>query len=190
MKNDILSQTWNSQKSDSVIASPDQIIKKANKQRNSQYISIAVMSVTVVILLTYAIYYVGNNWNTFTLGMILMISSLTFRIALEFLSIYKKEHQLISLDNHSFKKYLKKHYQIRLKVNYIITPVCFAIYTFGFTLLLPYFKQMFSRGFYLYIVISGVVSLVVIAVIIVNTIRKEHSFLNSLNKNNGSNKTK
>lgn len=181
MKNDILYQIWNSQKNDSIIASPNEIIKKANKQRKSQFISIAVMSVTVLILLTYAIYYVGNNWNTFTLGMALLISSLTFRIALEFVSLYRKENQLISLDNRSFKKYLKKHYQIRLKVNYIITPVCFAIYTFGFTLLLPSFKQMFSRGFYLYIVISGVVSLIVIAAIIVNTIRKEHGFLNSLN---------
>ena len=181
MKNDILSQIWNSQKSDSIITSSDQIIKKANKQRNGQYISIAVMSVTALILLAYAVYYVGNNWNTFTLGMVLMISSLTFRIVLEFISLYRKENQLVSLDNRSFKKYLKKYYQIRLKVNYIITPVCFAIYTFGFTLLLPYFKEMFSRGFFLYIVISGIVSLIVIAAIIANTIRKEHGFLNSLN---------
>ncbi|MCW3789139.1 hypothetical protein [Plebeiibacterium sediminum] len=181
MKNDQLSQIWNSQQYNSNIEGPDQIIKKAKKQRNSQFISIAVMSVTVIILLIYAGYFIGNNWNSFTLGMILMISSLAFRIILEFISLYRKESQLISLDNRSYRKYLKKYYKIRLKVNYIITPICFAIYIIGFTLLLPYFKQMFSNGFYTYIIISGIVSFIVIAVIIIKSILKEHHFLTQLN---------
>jgi heme exporter protein D/uncharacterized protein YeeX (DUF496 family) len=182
MKNDHLSQIWNSQDYESFIESPDHIIEKAKKQRNRQFISIAVMSVTVLILLIYAAYYVGNNWNSFTLGMVLMISSLSFRIILEFVSLYRKENQLISLDNRSFKKYLKKHYKVRLKINYIITPLCFGIYVFGFTMLLPYFKQLFSKGFYTYIIVSGIVSLLAIAVIIIKTILKEHRFLNQLNR--------
>ena len=182
MKNDKLSEIWNSQQYDSFIENPDQIIKKAKKQRNSQFISIAVMSTTVIILLIYTAYYVGYNWNNFTLGIVLMISSLAFRIVLEFVSLYRKENRLISLDHRSYKKYLKRYYKIRLKVNYIITPICFAIYVFGFTMLLPYFKQMFSKGFYTYILISGIVSFLVIAAIIVNSVRKEHNFLNLLNR--------
>ncbi len=183
MKKDKLSQIWNSQTYDSFIENPDHIIKKAKKQRSGQFISIAVMSITVLILLIYAAYYVGNNWSNFTFGIVLMITSLTFRIILEFISLYRKESQLISLDNRTFKKYLKKYYKIRLKVNYIITPMCFAIYIFGFIILLPYFKQMFSKGFYTYILISGCVSLFVISAIIINTIQKEHTFLNLLNRN-------
>ena len=190
MKNDKLSQIWNSQTYDSFIENPDHIIKKAKKQRNRQFISIAVMSITVLILVIYATYYVSNNWNNFTLGIVLMISSLAFRIILEFISLYRKESQLVSLDNRTFKKYLKRYYKMRLKVNYIITPICFTIYIFGFIMLLPYFKQMFSKGFYTYILISGFVSLLVIAAIIINTIRKEHIFLNLLNRKQPANNTK
>ncbi len=182
MKNDQLSQIWNSQKYDTIIERPNQIIKKAKKQRNSQFISIAVMSITVIILLIYAGYYIGNNWNNFTLGIVLMISSLAFRIILEFVSLYRKESQLVSLDNRSYRKYLKSYYKIRLKVNYIITPICFAIYIIGFTMLLPYFKQMFSKGFYTYIIISGIVSFIVIAVIIIKSVIKEQNFLSQLNR--------
>lgn len=182
MKKDKLTQLWNSQTYDSSIENPALIIKRAKKQRNNQYISIAVMSVTVIILFIYSFYYVGNNWNNFTLGMVLMISSLSFRIILEFISLYRKENQLINLDNRLFKKYLKKHYKVRLRVNYIITPICFAIYILGFTMLLPYFKQMFSHNFYVYILISGMVSLVAIAAIVIKNTVKEHHFLTRLNR--------
>ena len=182
MENDKLTQTWNWQKNMPPIANPTDIIKKAKKQRYTQFIAIVVMSLTVLILLGYAVYHINNPWNNFTLGLVLMISSLTFRIVLEFVSLYQRENQLISLDNKSFKKYLKRHHKIRLVVNYIITPICFILYTYGFTKLLPYFKQWFSKGFYTYILISGAVSLFVIAIIIVNTIRKESSFLKQLNK--------
>ena len=181
MENDKLTQLWNQNKDNSTIADTETIIKKAKKQRYGQFIAIAVMSLTVLILLIYSIYYINNQWNDFALGLLLMISSLTFRIILEFVSLYQKENQLISLDSISFKKYLKKHYKLRLKVNYIITPICFAIYVFGFTKLLPYFKQAFSEGFYTYILISGIVSLFVLALIIVKNILKENDFLKKLN---------
>lgn len=181
MENDKLTQLWNQNKDNSAITAPEIIIKKAKKQRYGQFIAIAVMSLTVLILLTYSIFTINNQWNNFALGLVLMISSLTFRIILEFVSLYQKENQLISLDSISFKKFLKKHYKLRLKVNYIITPICFAIYVFGFTKLLPYFKQAFSEGFYTYILISGIVSLFVLAVIIVKNILNENDFLKKIN---------
>ena len=141
------------------------------------------MSITVLILLIYTIYCISNEWNDLMLGLVLMISSLTFRIFLEFISLYRKESQLVLLDNLAFKKYLKKHHKTRLQVNYIITPICFAIYTFGFTRLLPYFKQAFSEGFYSYVLISGIASLFVLALIVVRSILKESEYLNQLNKN-------
>jgi len=180
MENDKLTQLWNQNKTNSAIKAPEAIIKKANKQRYGQFIAITVMSLTVLILLIYSIYNINNRWNNFTFGLVLMISSLTFRVVLEFVSLYKKENKLISLDNISFKKYLKRHYKLRLTVNYLITPICYIIYIIGFTKLLPYFKKEFSEGFYIYILISGIVSLLVLAIIIVRDILIESNFLKQL----------
>ena len=180
MKNDNLSQIWKSQENDLSLDKPDLIIKKAKKQRNGQFITIAVLSVTLIILISFTITYANGNWNNFTLGLLLMISSLAFRVIIEFISMYRKESRLIALDNVAYQKYLKAYYRMRLKANYIITPLCFGVYIFGFTLLLPYFKKEFSVGFYNYILISGIVSLVIVALIIINSIAKEHRFLRQL----------
>ena len=51
MKNDNLSQIWKSQENDLSLDKPDFIIKKAKKQRNGQFITIAVLSVTLIILI-------------------------------------------------------------------------------------------------------------------------------------------
>jgi hypothetical protein len=182
MKNDKLTRIWNSQKKDSPLSDPELVIRKANKQRSGQFASIAIMSITVLVLVIYAAYYTGSQWNNFSLGLLLMISSLAFRIILEFVSLYRKESRLVTMDNISFQKYLKKHYKLRLKVNYIITPICFAIYLYGFLKLLPYFKREFSEYFYTYILVSGFVSLLILAIIIVQSIVKECNFLQQLNR--------
>ena len=182
MENDNLNTLWENQGNDISNYGPKEIITKAKKQRNGQYINIAIMSATVLILVIYAFYYAFNQWNTFNLGLLLMISSLIFRIILEFYSVYRKEDRLISMDHKSYHAYLKKYYQIRLTINYVITPLCIMVYIIGFYILLPYFKDYFSKGFYTYILISGIISiLAVIAVIIYSTI-KEHRFLKQLNK--------
>ena len=180
MENDKLTQLWNSQQENSNNNTPENIIKLAKKQRNNQFISIGILSVTVAILIAYTIYCSVYKWNNFTFGLLLMISSLVFRIMLEFISLQKKEQQLISLDSISFQKYLTKHILLRKKINYIITPICFFIYTFGFTLLLPYFKQEFSKGFYTYLLISGFLSIFIIAVIVFFSIKKEHKGFETL----------
>ena len=182
MENDILNKLWETQNKDLDIDHPNDIIKKAKKQRNGQYISIMVMSITVLILIVYAFYFAFNQWNTFNLGLMLMISSVLFRIILEFYSLYRKASQLISMDYKSYQNYLKKYYKIRLLINYAITPICIGLYTVGFYLLLPYFKEYFSKTFYDYILISGIVSIFVVIIIIAYSILKENSFLNSLKK--------
>lgn len=182
MENDNLNKLWDNQANHSSSLNPKGIITKANKQRVGQYISIAVMSLTVVILVTYAFYYAFNQWNTFNLGLILMISSLTFRIILELFSLYRKEKQLISMAQNSYLAYLKKYYKTRLIINYVVTPVCIAIYIFGFYLLLPYFMDYFSKGFYTYILISGIVSIIGVIAIIAKSSIKEQRFLKQLHK--------
>jgi len=180
MENDNLDKLWQTQNTNLDISNPNQIMSKAKKQRNGQYISIAVMTLTVVILITYAFYFAFNQWNSFNLGLLLMISSLVFRIILEFYSIYQKESQLISMDHKSYHAYLKKYYKTRLLINYVITPLCIVIYAIGFYVLLPYFKGYFSTGFYNYILISGILSILIVTGIIINSIIKEQRFLKQL----------
>ena len=182
MENDNLNKLWDIQANEISNFNPKNIIKKAKKQRNSQYISITVMSLTVVVLIIYAFYYAFNQWNTFNLGLILMISSLTLRIILEFYSLYRKEKQLISMAQKSYFAYLKKYYKARQMINFVITPICIAVYIFGFYLLLPYFKDYFSKGFYTYILISGFLSLIFVIAIIIKSTIKEQSFLRQLHK--------
>lgn len=182
MENDNLNKLWEIQADDRLNFTPKDIITKARKQRNGQYISITVMSLTVIVLIVYAFYYAFNQWNTFNLGLVLMISSLTLRIILEFYSLYRKEKQLISMAQRAYHAYLKKYYKTRLLVNYVITPVCIAVYIFGFYLLLPYFKEYFSKAFYIYILISGIISIMAVITIIVKSIIKEQRFLKELHK--------
>ena len=182
MENDNLNKLWEMQANDSPNFNPKEIITKAKKQRNRQYTSITVMSLTVILLIIYAFYYAFNQMNTFNLGLILMVTSLTLRIILEFYSLYRKENQLISMTQKSYHAYLKKYYKARQMVNYVITPICIAVYIFGFYLLLPYFKKYFSNGFYTYIIVSGVISLVFVIVIIVKSTIKEQRYLKQLHK--------
>ena len=182
MENDHLTKLWELQAKDSVNFTPQTILSKAKKQRNSQYISIAVMSLTVVLLISYAFYYAFNQWNTFNLGLMLMISSLTLRIILEFYSLHRKEKQLITMDQKSYFAYLKKYYKARQIINFVMTPLCIAVYIFGFYVLLPYFKSYFSKGFYTYILISGILSLSGVIAIIINSTIKEQRFLKQLNQ--------
>ena len=180
MENDQLTELWEMQANDSSNFNPKDIITKAKKQRNSQYISITVMSLTVVVLFIYTFYYAFNHWNTFNLGLTLMITSLTFRIILEFYSLYRKEKQLISMAQKSYFAYLKKYYKARQIINFAVTPICIAVYIFGFYLLLPYFKDYFSKGFYTYILISGIFSLIGVSAIIIKSIIKEKRYLKQL----------
>jgi len=180
MENDFLNKIWDTQDDNSNLGSPNDIINKAKSQRKGQYITIIVLSVTVTILIFYALYVSLSGWNSFNFGLLLMISSLVFRIILELASVYRKEKQLVIMPQKIYYAYLKKHYKARMIINYMITPICVTAYIYGFTLLLPYFKDYFSEGFYNYILISGILTLIVIAVIIIRSVIKEQRFLKQL----------
>ncbi|SHG81973.1 hypothetical protein [Winogradskyella jejuensis] len=180
MENENLNQIWKSQERELTLDHPKQIIKKAKTQRRGQIISTVVMATTVIVLVCFTIYTWTNQWNDFSLGLTLMISSLFLRILLEMFTLFRKEIQLVALDSKAYQHYLKKHYESRLIINYIITPICFGIYIYGFIKLLPFFKAEFSNGFYTYILISGIVSLVVIFYIIIKSILKEYYLLQEL----------
>ncbi|MGY6557883.1 MAG: hypothetical protein ACXIT9_01235 [Nitritalea sp.] len=180
MESDKLQELWNRQVGKMPTFTPGDILLKAKKQRTVQYISITVLVLTALILSVYAWFYAFKQWNSFNLGLLLMISSLVVRVLIEMLSFYRKESRLVTMDHKSYHAYLKKYYGIRRFVNYLITPVSVITYIIGYSLLLPYFKAYFSYGFYTYIQVSGAVSIGGIILLILYGIIKEERLLKQL----------
>lgn len=180
MKNDELKQLWSKQKNVLPSPPPQDIIAKAKSQRRGQFISITILGITVIVLLLFSLTYATNQWNGFSFGLTLMIASLSFRIIIEFSFLFRKEGQLITLDHGAYRSYLARYYRSRLWINFLLSPLCFGIYVFGFSKLLPYFKQAFSPGFYTYLVVSGVISLLALVGIVGYSVIKEERFLRAL----------
>ena len=180
MEKDKLSMLWESQQASRQELNPALLKQLASKQRKGQFLTLTIIGVTFLVVGLYALIYALGTWNNFSLGLLLMLLSLAVRIGFELFSMYKKETQLVAMDPLSFQKYLKQHYRLRLRVNYWITPLCFGVYLFGFTLLLPFFKQAFSGAFYNYILVSGFGSIFIVGIIIVRSVIKELGFLKEL----------
>ncbi|WP_194851550.1 hypothetical protein [Nonlabens antarcticus] len=180
MENKFLDAIWQEQSAAIPPFGSQEIIKKAIAQRLNQKIGMAVMCITVGILILYAIWQFPDEINMFIVGIFIMIASLTIRIAIEYYSKLRKISGLLKMDGKQYLAYLKSYYRWRKRIHFVITPVCFSGYLYGLWELFPYFKAEFSDGFYTYLIISASVSLTVIAVIIINQIRKELVFEKSL----------
>ena len=182
MENRQLDKLWNMQNGAASINTSEDIIFIAKRQRRSQVLGIIIMGLTVVILMVYSLIVLPRHWNNFSFGLVLMIGSLVFRIILEMVTMHRKKSKLITMDAKTYSFYLKGFYKSRLIINFFVTPISFAIYSYGFYLLLPYFKNEFSERFYTYLLISGIISLLVLAAIIVKSILKEHRILKTIGK--------
>jgi len=180
MENKTINQIWEQQPSTLPQFPSREIIKKAATQRRNQKTGIAVMCITVGILILYAIWQFPDEINMFIAGLFLMIASLVVRIAIEIASNWRKVSGMVHLDGKQYLDYLKRFYHWRKRIHFIITPLCFGGYIFGLLQLFPYFKREFSEGFYIYLIVSGSLSIAVIAVIIINQVRKELVFLKSI----------
>lgn len=180
MENNVLNDIWQRQNELVPAFQPQDIIKKAVKQRKKQQIGIAVMCLTAGILICYAVWQFPKEINWFITGLFIMIASLLVRIAIEYYSKLRKVSGLLKMDGKQYLKYLKKYYHWRKRIHFAITPICFGSYIFGLWQLFPYFKTGFSSGFYTYLIVSGVLSLLAIAILIIHQIKKELSFLKEL----------
>ncbi len=138
-----------------------------------QYITNIILTITIVVLIAFALYVSGYTNPTFLIGISLMVVSLIVRIAIEIMSIARLRKIGILKHFLDFKEEIMAYYKNRKKVHYIITPICLLAYTLGFTILLPLFEKSLSYGFYLYIVGSYIIFLIVFSLFIFRQIRKE-----------------
>ncbi len=158
----------------------EQISEKMKTLRRKQWLTTVTLSMTVLILVAFFFFISAYKVPVVTLGLLLMISPLAVRIALEIFSIKAIENMDVSTNTSKFKAKIVGYYRNRIKIHFIATPFILALYITGFVLLLPSFKANLSHGFYTYIQVSSVIVLFVLGGLIANTIKKELSALKQL----------
>ena len=159
------------------------ISDKIKVAKNKQWITNAVLFATIIILISFFFYVSAYKQSRSTWGLILMIVPLLMRLNIELLSIRKINKVNKGVDFKLFKTKLEHYYKSRKQIHFIITPIIFGLYIFGFSMLLPIFKQNLSSGFYNYITISSVVIFLILSILIIKEIKKELLFLNELKSN-------
>ncbi len=182
MTNKELSKIWQSQSSMGQIERPEKIIQMARTKRDGQLLTIVILSATLLILLFYAWNYLSLKWNNFNIGLVVMITSITLRTLIEIVYVNQKQRKMLSLDPKAFRDYLENFYRQRMILNYSVTPICFISYIIGFSMLLPYFKETLQPGFYHYVLISGIISLIIIVFILIKNCFEELMFYKFLSK--------
>lgn len=179
-----LQNIWNQQTASESQPTPTEIIKKAEshtkKIKRGHLWTRIILSLTSIILISYYIWSGAYRNIQFSIGLCIMIVMLVSRVALEWISVKKLANLNTDLTLIEYSKLAHQFYTWRKKIHYILTPIIYLTYTAGFTLLLPVFKNIFSRGFYLYILLSGYIFLFLFAFFMIRFIQKEIKLLHFL----------
>ncbi|QNA43182.1 hypothetical protein [Lacibacter sediminis] len=151
--------------------------QKAKQVRTKHVVTMAILSITVLVIIWYFATYAGTTFNRFSIGLLLMIVSLLIRIVIEYIS-FRKLHTIdVRADFKTYTKRVTAFYTNRRLIHLIITPLLFAAYVTGFVLLLPVFQEQFSEAFYIYVLVSGFVSMAVLAFVILKANKRELKLL-------------
>jgi hypothetical protein len=183
---DNIEQLWGSQKTAEPTVTANEIESKAKVnsfkiKRNHQW-TVGVIATTFIILVVYFFWMSAHQFNELTLGLSLMIAMLVLRIVLEWKSLAQFNAIDPNLPTRNYIEEVKQFYSRRKFIHYVLTPVIFVTYIIGFVLLLPIFKQNLSAGFYLYILISGPVIFIVLALFIAKKIQAEMRLLTKMKR--------
>ncbi|MFD0860972.1 hypothetical protein ACFQ1M_02030 [Sungkyunkwania multivorans] len=179
-----LQATWRGQKdvedstnSDTVIAEAERLSKKLKKNRRW---TLAILAATILILMAFAIYVKVYRSIQPTVGIALMILGVVLRLVIEYRDIqrFSKIERTASLK--AYAEQMFGYHSSRKTVHFVFTPIILLAYVLGFYLMLPSFKASLSAGFYLYIVISAIVLLIVYSFFFYREARKELDMLSYL----------
>ncbi|WP_394747946.1 hypothetical protein [Spongiimicrobium salis] len=159
---------------------PQKIKESVNSLKNKQKITYVVLGTTIIILIGFFFYISAYRLEhvAFLLG--LMIAVLFLRIVIEVISVAYLKRMNRAEHMELFLKKILYYYKVRKGIHYLITPVLFFTYWFGFVGLLPYFKQSLSLGFYTYIQVSSLVIFLVLGIFIGAQVKKELRLLKEL----------
>jgi len=181
---DELQNLWNQQAKPQKSIQASEIIKKAEAQmRNikiNHFFTIAILSFTMAVLVWYFVWVSAYKISLMSFGLGLMIGSLVVRVALELVSVQKLKAIKLDSDMSEFSKKMEVFYGWRKKLHFILTPIIYLSYVVGFVVLLPVFKEKLSWGFYLYILISGILFLSIFGFFLTRFLKKELQILHHL----------
>ena len=156
------------------------IVQKMNTIKRKQGITNNVLFVTILILVGFFLYIEAYKNTTVTLALLLMMGSLLVRIFVEYLSIQKLKAIDVTKNSSVFNEDMIVYYKRRIRTHYITTPIIMILYSIGFIILMPFFKESLSSGFYTYICMSAIIVLVVMVFFIGKQIKKELSILRGI----------
>lgn len=157
------------------------IIQKMSFLKRKQAIKIIVLLITILILVGFFFYIEAYRNTTVSMALLLMIGSLFVRIFIELLSINKLKKIDVTKNSSVFSENMVAYYKSRIRTHYITTPIIIALYSIGFIILMPFFKENLSSGFYTYISVSAIVVLIVMVLFIRKQIIKELAILKGIN---------
>ena len=172
-----LQQIWELQSNPQSTITASSLILKAEENiktiKRKHQGTIAILSISVLILIAYYIYTWNAHWSLFSTGLCMMTGMLLLRIGIELVSA--RRFRTINPVNSTadYSQQIIAFYEWRKKIHFILTPIIYISYTIGFVLILPALKANLSYGFYLYCLISGFLSLIVLVFIIYGQIKKE-----------------
>lgn len=158
------------------------IIKKVNSIKNKQQITNIILGFTALILIVFFFYISAYNNILVTSALFLMVGSLLARMVIEYISVKRLKQIKVTIVSSEFKKSLANYYKKRVRTHYIFTPIIVIFYIVGFIILMPFFEDALSKGFYTYIKISGIAVLLFFIFFIRKQILKELHALKELNK--------
>lgn len=157
--------------------------KKRMQSIKSNHIwTISILSVLILSLVYLFFTYKSDKNFDQIKGLELMIAVIVCRISLEIFSLVRLKKIKMTDNFLNYSKQLISYYKFRKWMHFILTPAIYLLYILGFVLLLPVFKQNFSNGFYLYILISGFCFLLVFSFVLYKVINRDLSNLDYLVK--------
>ncbi|MDP5081893.1 MAG: hypothetical protein NWP87_04490 [Winogradskyella sp.] len=158
------------------------IVKKMTHIKRGQRITNVVLLLTIGVLIAFFFYIQAYSIGLLSLGLFLMISSLGVRVYIEYVSLKQLKQVKVTTNSNVFKTNMIAYYKKRLRTHYVSTPIILILYSIGFIILLPFFKESLSSFFYNNFVFYGIVILIVMIFYIRNEIKKELSILKDLSQ--------
>jgi len=151
--------------------------ERLDDSRKKHLITITVLGITLLVIALYAVISHGKGF-LFMAGIGLMITSLLVRILIEWNSSETLKKINVAEITSRYLQQLTHFYQLRKRIHGWVTLALFGFYLFGFLLLLPLFKQTVSQGFFIYILVSGLITFSVLIYFIGRKTREELKRLN------------
>lgn len=160
----------------------DESNQKSKKLKNNYYWTIGILS-ALIIVLCYFYYSIFNiQISKQIIGLEIMIVVIIVRVILESISVLKFRKIDFTTDFISYSNQLVSFYKFRRLIHFILTPIIYILYIYGFISLLPLFKETMSNGFYLYIQLSGFGFLIFFSFILYKIVKRDLADLEYLKK--------